>query len=202
MLPPVPPRTCRASLGSVVGFRTWHAYTPPMRSCPQCGEANPDRASSASPAAPRSARLHDRETRKTVTVLFSDLVGSTELGERLDPESIRRVMSRYFEAMQAVLERHGGTVEKFIGDAVMAVFGIPSIHEDDALRALRAAQRCASDCERSTTTSIASGACVSRFASGWNTGEVIAGDPVARSGVRLGRHRECRGASRTGRCAG
>ena len=76
---------------------------------------------------------------ETVTVLFSDVVGSTELGERLDPESLRRVMGRYFDAVQLVLERHGGTVEKFIGDAVMAVFGIPTLHEDDALRACRAA---------------------------------------------------------------
>ena len=79
------------------------------------------------------------ETRKVVTVVFTDVAGSTALGERLDPESLRRVMWRYFDAMQAALERHGGTVEKFIGDAVMAVFGVPAVHEDDALRAVRAA---------------------------------------------------------------
>jgi class 3 adenylate cyclase/tetratricopeptide (TPR) repeat protein len=78
------------------------------------------------------------ETRKTVTVLFCDVTGSTELGEHLDPEALRRVMLRYFEEMRAVLERHGGTVEKFIGDAVVGVFGIPVVHEDDALRAVRA----------------------------------------------------------------
>ena len=77
--------------------------------------------------------------RKTVTVVFSDLIGSTSLGEQLDPESLRRVMTNYFHEMRAVLERHGGTVEKFIGDAVVAVFGIPELHEDDALRAVRAA---------------------------------------------------------------
>ena len=64
--------------------------------------------------------------------MFSDVTGSTALGERLDPESLRRVMSRYFDEMQAVVEAHEGTVEKFIGDAVMAVFGIPVLHEDDA----------------------------------------------------------------------
>ena len=74
-----------------------------------------------------------------MTVLFCDVTGSTALGEQLDPESLRRVMVRYFESMQAVVERHGGTVEKFIGDAVMAVFGVPVVHEDDALRAVRAA---------------------------------------------------------------
>jgi class 3 adenylate cyclase/tetratricopeptide (TPR) repeat protein len=74
-----------------------------------------------------------------VTILFCDVVGSTSLGERLDPEALRRVMARYFELARAVVERHGGIVEKFIGDAVMAVFGLPTLHEDDALRAVRAA---------------------------------------------------------------
>src|SRR5436305_13088490 len=77
--------------------------------------------------------------RKTVTIVFADLAGSTGLGERLDPEALRDVQTRYFEAMRAPLERHGGTVEKYIGDAVMAVFGVPVLHEDDALRAVRAA---------------------------------------------------------------
>ena len=96
--------------------------------CPFCGAA----VTGAS-----SAPVH--EQRKVVTVLFCDVTGSTAMGERLDPESLRRVMSRYFAEMRTALERHGGTVEKFIGDAVMAVFGIPAIHEDDALRAVRAA---------------------------------------------------------------
>ena len=80
----------------------------------------------------------DPEVRKTVTVLFTDVAGSRSLGESLDPESIRRVMSRYFDEMRRVIERHGGRVEKFIGDAVMAVFGVPLVREDD-LRAVRAA---------------------------------------------------------------
>src|SRR6266511_720601 len=80
-----------------------------------------------------------REVRKTVTILFCDLVHSTGLAEG-DPEAYRRVQSRYFEEMRAIVERHGGTVEKFIGDEVMAVFGVPVVHEDDALRAVRAAQ--------------------------------------------------------------
>ena len=79
------------------------------------------------------------ETRKIVTVVFTDIAESTSLGEALDPERLRRVMGRYFDTVSHALERHGGTVEKFIGDAVLAVFGIPYLHEDDALRAVRAA---------------------------------------------------------------
>jgi class 3 adenylate cyclase len=79
------------------------------------------------------------EVRKIVSVVFSDVAGSTALAEQLDPESLRRAMTRYFQVARQVHERHGGVVEKFIGDAVMAVFGIPCVHEDDALRAVRAA---------------------------------------------------------------
>jgi class 3 adenylate cyclase/tetratricopeptide (TPR) repeat protein len=77
--------------------------------------------------------------RKTVTVLFCDVTGSTALGESIDPEALRAMLARYFKRMKAIVESHGGTVEKFIGDAVMAVFGVPTAHEDDALRAVRAA---------------------------------------------------------------
>ena len=97
-----------------------------MQVCPHCGAE----------LAAASAR---REQRKTVTVLFCDLTGSTAMGETLDPERLRAVLARYFERMKAIVERHGGSVEKFIGDAVMAVFGVPVLHEDDALRAVRAA---------------------------------------------------------------
>src|SRR4029077_14522315 len=108
-------------------------------SCPDCGEENSERARFCQAC---GAALGDERTgsaRKTVTVLFCDLVDSTQLGERLDPETLRMVLDRYFDEMRAAVERHGGTVEKFIGDAVLAVFGIPRVHEDDALRALRAA---------------------------------------------------------------
>ena len=77
--------------------------------------------------------------RKVVTVLFCDVVGSTALGESVDPEALQGLLARYFERMKEIVESHGGTVEKFIGDAVMAVFGVPAVHEDDALRACRAA---------------------------------------------------------------
>jgi class 3 adenylate cyclase len=77
--------------------------------------------------------------RKVVTVLFCDVVGSTALGESVDPEALQELLARYFERMARIVESHGGSVEKFIGDAVMAVFGVPVAHEDDALRACRAA---------------------------------------------------------------
>src|SRR4051794_6956162 len=79
------------------------------------------------------AGAHAAGARKVVTVLFCDAVGSTELGERYDPELMQHAMTRYFEAVASVIAQHGGTVEKFIGDAVMAIFGVPSVHEDDAL---------------------------------------------------------------------
>src|SRR3954447_18904242 len=108
--------------------------------CPRCGAGNRDGARFCdSCAAALSEPLLVGEQRKTVTVLFCDVAGSTALGERLDPEALRLVLARYFERMKAIVEYHGGTVEKFIGDAVMAVFGVPVVHEDDALRALRAA---------------------------------------------------------------
>src|SRR5262245_561690 len=80
-----------------------------------------------------------QEQRKTVTVLFCDLAGSPARGESVDPERLRALLASYFERMKAIVEHHGGSVEKFIGDAVMAVFGVPVVHEDDALRAVRAA---------------------------------------------------------------
>jgi class 3 adenylate cyclase/tetratricopeptide (TPR) repeat protein len=108
--------------------------------CSQCGVENPERAKFClNCAAPLAQATPAREQRKTVTVLFCDVTGSTELGERLDPEALRALLAGYFERMKQIVERHGGTVEKFIGDAVMAVFGVPVVHEDDALRALRAA---------------------------------------------------------------
>ena len=148
-------------------------YARSVVRCASCGQENPDGfrfcgACGAEVAPSQPAR----EQRKTVTVLFCDMTGSTALGEQLDPESLRRTMSRYFEEIRRIVERHGGTVEKFIGDAVMAVFGIPVAHEDDALRAVRAAaeirERIASlGDELSLTLS---------FRTGVNTGEVVVGD--------------------------
>ena len=120
-----------------------------------------------------------REVRKTVTVVFADVSGSTSLGERLDPERMRDVMSRYFERMRQVLEHHGGTIEKFIGDAVVAVFGVPTLHEDDALRAVRAANEMrAALGTLSDELDLESGLRLEARI-GVNTGEVVAGDPAS-----------------------
>ena len=110
-----------------------------MLTCPSCGGANPADASFCMRCAtPLSAAAAAHEVRKSITALFCDLVGSTTLVERLDPEVLRPYLDRYFAAMREAVERHGGRVEKFIGDAVAAVFGLPVAHEDDALRAVRA----------------------------------------------------------------
>src|SRR6187551_1090847 len=132
------------------------------------------------------AHVAEPLVRKTVTVLFCDVTGFTSLGERVDPETMRRVMLRYFDEMRTVLERHGGTVEKFIGDAVMAIFGVPVVHEDDALRAVRAAD------EMRRALARLNGELEERFGLrleeriGINTGEVIAGDPSTRQTIATG----------------
>ena len=112
-----------------------------MPLCPRCGEDNQERARFcfACGTALGTAWTGATELRKVVTLLFTDVTGSTSLAERVDAETVRSVMNRYFEAARRVVERHGGTVEKVIGDAVVSVFGVPQVHEDDALRAVRAA---------------------------------------------------------------
>ena len=110
-----------------------------MAACSACGEeVSGDFPFCPFCRAPLSAG-REQEQRKTVTILFCDVTGSTAMGERSDPEVLRGLLARYFERMRGIVESHGGTVEKFIGDAVMAVFGVPAAHEDDALRACRAA---------------------------------------------------------------
>ncbi len=117
------------------------------------------------------------EVRKNVTVLFADVTGSTSLGERLDPESLRNVMSRYFDLARTVVQRHGGTVEKFIGDAVMAVFGVPAAHEDDALRAVRAATEMRENLAALNDELERGSGVRLETRTGVNSGEVVAGDP-------------------------
>ena len=158
-----------------------------MPACPACGADNPGGARFCNACGERlPAPAPAAEVRKTVTVVFCDVTGSTALGDRLDPEALRRVMSRYFAAMTEAIERHGGTVEKFIGDAVMAVFGIPTTHEDDALRAVRAADEMREglrllnkELERDHGATLA-------CRIGVNTGEVVAGDASVRQALVTG----------------
>jgi class 3 adenylate cyclase/tetratricopeptide (TPR) repeat protein len=153
--------------------------------CPDCGQESAESArfcnACASPLQPRSP-----ERRKLATMLFCDMSGSTALGERVDAESVREMMFSYFHEMRGAIERHGGTVEKFIGDAVMAVFGVPIAHEDDALRAVRAASemqerlaRLNEELERRYGSTIA-------LRIGVNTGEVVAGEAADRQALVTG----------------
>jgi len=153
-----------------------------MAVCGGCGRFGLDSARFCSACGSSLAAnpSFDGKARKTVTVIFADVVGSTELDERLDPETMRQIMTRYFQTLRRVLERHGGTVEKFVGDAVMAVFGIPVVHEDDALRAIRAAVEMAEalrmlndELERRWGIDL-------EIRIGVNTGEVVADDPSDR----------------------
>jgi class 3 adenylate cyclase/tetratricopeptide (TPR) repeat protein len=112
---------------------------PGMRACQVCGEESPERYRYCNTCGASAATAASRDSRKTVTIVFANPKPHSEHGEPLEPTAFTNMMTRYFEVMKAALERHGGTVEKFIGDAVMAVFGLPVRHEDDALRAVRAA---------------------------------------------------------------
>jgi class 3 adenylate cyclase len=126
------------------------------------------------------------ESRRVVTVVFCDLDDSTRLGGTRDPEPVRRVLERYFDAMRSVLERHAGTVEKLSGDAVMAVFGGPELRQDDAPRAVRAAAEMQrrvdglnAELERDHGVPI-------EARIGVATGEVVAGDPTRRQTIVIG----------------
>ncbi len=156
-----------------------------MRTCPECGEQNPSHARFCL-ACGAGLDAGPAESRRLVTVLFCDLTGSTELGERHDPERLRGVLRRYANEARVVIERHGGTVEKFIGDAVMAVFGLPVVHEDDALRAARAAlelrealDRLNDELEREVGLTI-------HARIGINSGEAVAGDAAHGEGFITG----------------
>ncbi|TMK18696.1 MAG: zinc-ribbon domain-containing protein, partial [Actinobacteria bacterium] len=150
-----------------------------MIRCPSCGTENRegarfcDTCGSDLSSPPGSAA---GEVRKTVTILFADVVSSTARGERTDPESTRRMLARYFDAMRRIIEAHGGTVEKFIGDAVMAVFGIPVLHDDDALRAVRATSDVGRQISALNAELAGKGWQPIALRIGVNTGEVVAGD--------------------------
>lgn len=148
-----------------------------MRACPSCGEETPDRARFCAVCGMALAGTAAAQPfRKVVTIVFCDLVDSTKLAERLDPEPLRQVITHYFEAMSDALVRHGGTIEKFVGDAVMAVFGIPTAREDDALRAVRAAAEMRDTLgELNDQLDLRWGVRL-QARTGVNTGEVVAGD--------------------------
>jgi class 3 adenylate cyclase len=149
-----------------------------VQACGECGAANPEQARFCL-ACGRPLAATDEQARKVVTVLFADVVGSTAVGEHHDPEAYQRVLNAHFDRLQAITERHGGTVEKFIGDAMMAVFGLPRIHEDDALRAVRAAAEMRAEVARLTDERAGRLNLSWRF--GVNTGEVLVGGGAGRT---------------------
>src|ERR687896_516213 len=158
-----------------------------MPVCPACGQSNPAPAEfcmSCGSVLPAGPAHH--EARKTVTVLFCDVEGSTQLADRLDSESVRQLMMRFFREMQVILERHGGTVEKYIGDAIMAVFGVPRLHEDDALRAVRAAWDMQVALERLKDEFESRWGTRFKTRIGVNTGEVVVGDAAAGQALVVG----------------
>ncbi len=158
-----------------------------MTTCPACGVENPDGSRFCNACGERFAETSQApEVRKTVTVVFCDVMGSTALGERLDAEALRRVMMRYFASMTQAIERHGGTVEKFIGDAVMAVFGIPTTHEDDAIRAVRAADDMREGLRSLNKELERDHGATLECRIGVNTGEVVAGDASTRQALITG----------------
>jgi class 3 adenylate cyclase len=163
------------------------AGTPPATSCTKCGarlEADARFCPSCGFASdtPAQERL---EERKLVTVLFADVTGSTELGEQLDPERLRAVLQRYFAAMSAAIAAWNGTVEKYIGDAVMAVFGVPVAREDDAERALHAATEMLDRLKTLNAELQERYGVAVRIRIGVNTGEVVAPLNAARGGQML-----------------
>jgi class 3 adenylate cyclase len=172
-----------------------------MRTCPACGVENPDGArfcaacggtlaalcGTCGEPLPADARFCPAcgaatspgsagagEERKLVTILFADVTGSTALGEQLDPERMREVLDRFFAAMREEIEAEGGTVEKFIGDAVMAAFGVPTAHEDDPTRAVRAATRMLRRLDGVNASLAESHDVTLQVRIGVNTGEVLA----------------------------
>ena len=148
-----------------------------MRGCEACGESNPERArfclSCGQPLNDKSEIVQG--LRRSISIIFADLVGSTVLGESLDAEALRYVTGRYFDTMRAVVERHEGTVEKFIGDAVVALFGVPQVREDDALRAVRAAADMRASLTKLNDELQRDLAVALQIRIGVNTGEVIVG---------------------------
>ncbi|MBA3629660.1 MAG: AAA family ATPase [Actinobacteria bacterium] len=157
---------------------------PHLNFCGECGAGL--QASTRSSETQRTGGWPGKQARKVVTLVFSDMAGSTALGEGRDPESIRGVLTTYFDEMRRVLEDHGGTIEKFIGDAVVAVFGIPQVHEDDALRAVRAAAEMQKAVAQLGEQSMTDWGVALEFRTGVNTGEVVSGELSREQGFATG----------------
>src|SRR5215469_3350597 len=158
-----------------------------MLLCPDCHQENPERFRVCGYCGAELAQLGAAaELRKTVTIIFCDLKGSTSLGERLDSEALREVLGVYFSAMRQVIERNGGLVEKYIGDAIMAVFGLPTLHEDDALRAVRAAFDMGQALKTVNVRLQATWGVTLENRTGVNTGQVVAGDAATRQRLATG----------------
>jgi class 3 adenylate cyclase len=147
--------------------------------CRRCNHENPEGAAFCNACGSPLERQR-QERRKPATLIFCDVSGSTALAERIDAEAVREVMFSYFHEMRAAIERHGGTVEKFVGDAVLGVFGVPTAHEDDPLRAVRAALEMAERLPALNDELDARYGARLQLRTGINTGEVVAGDPSSR----------------------
>ena len=128
-----------AECGKGLGVACANCGTVNPASVKFCGECGSAMQGEAAPAATAATASEGGAERRLVSVLFADLVGFTTLAEGRDAEETRELLTGYFDMARSVIERHGGTVEKFIGDAVMAVWGAPTAYEDDAERAVRAA---------------------------------------------------------------
>ena len=159
-----------------------------MASCRVCGGANAGDARYCSRCGALLADITPARVsaRKVVTVLFSDVRGFTELGEHLDPESLHELVGRWFYEAHHVIARHGGTVEKYMGDAVMAVFGVPAVHEDDALRAARAALEMRATLIDLNEELLQRWGVQLEVRTGVNTGEVVVGETPGGAATTLG----------------
>lgn len=164
------------SPGDLHGARPHRSYALAVVICRHCDADNPDHARFCLRCGVHLASTDDRpDARKVVTVVFTDIVGSTTLGEQLDPERLRGVLDTYFARMRSVLEQHEALLEKFVGDAIMAVFGVPRLHEDDALRAVLAADRMREELHQLNARLLETYGVTMQARIGVSTGEVLVG---------------------------
>ncbi|HYI44828.1 MAG TPA: adenylate/guanylate cyclase domain-containing protein [Actinomycetota bacterium] len=187
--PPIPPPVAPPPVTPTPPASPPRPVAPPVAPPPEPKPVRPPPTPASTPRTPVAADLPDEpvtEARKVVTLVFCDLTGSTALGDKMDPEALRRLITRYFEESKQVLSRHGGTIEKFIGDAVVAVFGIPFVREDDALRAVTAADELQHHMEAMNREIEVEWGARLEARIGVNTGEVLAGDATGGHGFMSG----------------